>query len=102
MAPRIKALVEPTMLAWARETASLPQEQAAQALDVPLERLQAWEKEGDDGPTVNQLKRMAERYKRPLSVFFLPAPPKDFQPLRDFRRLPGAIDRRFSAQLAYE
>jgi len=38
------------------------------ALDVPLERLQAWEKEGNDQtPTVNQLKRMAERYKRPLS-----------------------------------
>ena len=59
------------------------------ALDVPLERLQAWEKEGNDQtPTVNQLKRMAERYKRPLSVFYLSAPPKDFLPLRDFRRLP--------------
>jgi Zn-dependent peptidase ImmA (M78 family) len=45
---------------------------------------------------------MAERYKRPLSVFYLPAPPKDFLPLRDFRRLPGTVDHRFSAQLAYE
>ena len=91
------------MLAWARKTASLTQEEAAQMLDVPLERLQAWEMEGrDDAPTVNQLKRMAERYKRPLSVFYLPAPPHDFQPLRDFRRLPGTIERRFGAQLAYE
>jgi transcriptional regulator with XRE-family HTH domain len=103
MAARIKALVEPAMLVWARKTASLTQEEAALALEVPLERLQAWEKEGnDETPTVNQLKRMAERYKRPLSVFYLAAPPNDFQPLRDFRRLPGTVDHRFSAQLAYE
>ena len=103
MAARIKALVEPAMLVWARKTASLTQEEAALALEVPLDRLQAWEKEGnDETPTVNQLKRMAERYKRPLSVFYLPAPPNDFQPLRDFRRLPGTVDHRFSAQLAYE
>ena len=89
------------MLVWARETASLTPEEAANALDVTVERLLAWEK-GDGQPTVNQLRRMAERYKRPLSVFFLPEPPKDFQPLRDFRRLPGVADRRFSAQLAYE
>jgi transcriptional regulator with XRE-family HTH domain len=67
------------MLVWARKTASLTQEEASVALDVPLERLQAWEKErNDQTPTVNQLKRMAERYKRPLSVFYLSAPPKDF------------------------
>jgi Zn-dependent peptidase ImmA (M78 family)/transcriptional regulator with XRE-family HTH domain len=103
MSARIKALIEPAMLVWARKTASLTQEEAALALDVPLERLQAWEKEGnDETPTVNQLKRIAERYKRPLSVFYLPAPPKDFQPLRDFRRLPGTGDHRFSVQLAYE
>jgi DNA-binding transcriptional regulator YiaG len=46
MAARIKALVEPAMLVWARKTASLTQEEASVALDVPLERLQAWEKEG--------------------------------------------------------
>jgi Zn-dependent peptidase ImmA (M78 family) len=58
--------------------------------------------EGGDSPTVNQLRRLAERCKRPLSVFYLPEPPQDFQALRDFRRLPSARDRRFSPQLAYE
>jgi Zn-dependent peptidase ImmA (M78 family)/DNA-binding XRE family transcriptional regulator len=101
MATRIKALVEPAMLVWARETASLSQEEAAHALTVPVERIQEWER-GDDSPTVNQLRRLAERYKRPLSVFYLPEPPQGFQALRDFRRLPGAVDRRFSPQLAYE
>jgi Zn-dependent peptidase ImmA (M78 family)/transcriptional regulator with XRE-family HTH domain len=101
MAARIKALVEPAMLVWARETASLSQEVAAHAFGVPVERIQEWER-GDDSPTVNQLRRMAERYKRPLSVFYLPEPPQGFNVLRDFRRLPGAADPRFSPQLAYE
>jgi Zn-dependent peptidase ImmA (M78 family)/transcriptional regulator with XRE-family HTH domain len=101
MATRIKALVEPAMLVWARESASLNQEEAAHALTLPVERIQGWER-GDDSPTVNQLRRLAERYKRPLSVFYLPEPPQGFQALRDFRRLPGTVDRRFSPQLAYE
>jgi Zn-dependent peptidase ImmA (M78 family)/transcriptional regulator with XRE-family HTH domain len=101
MATRIKALVEPAMLVWARETASLTQEEVAHALGVPVERIKGWES-GDDGPTVNQLRTLAERCKRPLSVFYLPEPPRDFQALRDFRRLPGVRDRMFSPQLAYE
>jgi Zn-dependent peptidase ImmA (M78 family) len=101
MATRIKALVEPAMLVWARETASLSQEETAHALAVPVERIQEWER-GGDSPTVNQLRRLAERYKRPLSVFYLPEPPQGFQALRDFRRLPGVAERRFSPQLAYE
>jgi Zn-dependent peptidase ImmA (M78 family)/transcriptional regulator with XRE-family HTH domain len=101
MATRIKALVEPAMLVWARETASLTQEEAAHTLSVPVERIKEWES-GDDSPTVNQLRRLADRYKRPLSVFYLPEPPRDFQALRDFRRVPGLRDRRYSPQLAYE
>jgi Zn-dependent peptidase ImmA (M78 family)/DNA-binding XRE family transcriptional regulator len=101
MATRIKALVEPAMLVWARETATLTQDEVAKALGVVVGRIQEWEK-GEDSPTVNQLRRLAERCKRPLSVFYLPEPPQDFQSLRDFRRLPSARDRRFSPQLAYE
>ena len=32
------------MLVWARETASLTQEEAAHALGVPVERIQEWER----------------------------------------------------------
>jgi transcriptional regulator with XRE-family HTH domain len=75
------------------------QDEVAHALGVPVERIREWEK-GDASPTVNQLRRFAERCKRPLSVFYLPEPPRDFQALRDFRRLPSVRDRRFSPQLA--
>lgn len=89
------------MLVWARETASLTQDEVAKALGVVVERIREWEK-GEDSPTVNQLRRLAERCKRPLSVFYLPEPPQDFQALRDLRRLPSARNRQFSPQLAYE
>ncbi|HZP79062.1 MAG TPA: XRE family transcriptional regulator [Pseudolabrys sp.] len=101
MPARIKALVEPGLLIWARESASLGQQELADALDVQLERIQAWES-GTDRPSLAQLRRIAKKCKRPLSVFYLPEPPQDFQPLRDFRRLAGAATQQFSSELAYE
>ncbi len=101
MAERIKALVEPVLLVWARKTASISFEDAAKAIGVTPERLDAWE-EGREAPTINQLRKLAAKYKRPLSVFFLPEPPKDFQPLRDFRRLPDTPPGVYSAKLTFE
>ncbi|UGY17940.1 hypothetical protein HAP48_0011205 [Bradyrhizobium septentrionale] len=43
---------------------------------------------------------MADHYKRPVSLFYLKQPPKGWQPIRDFRRLPGA-EGGFSPQLTY-
>jgi Zn-dependent peptidase ImmA (M78 family) len=101
MAERIKALVEPSLLVWARKTASLTLEDAAKAYGVPIEKIEAWES-SEDRPTIGQLKKIATATKRPLAVFYLPAPPSDFQPLKDFRRLPDVGERRYSARLAYE
>lgn len=100
MAARTPALVEPPMLVWARERASLSQDQAAQKLNLAPEKLAAIEV-GEAGLSMAQLRKMAEVYKRPVSVFFLPEPPLDFQPLRDLRRLevmPGPM----SKALAFE
>lgn len=55
-----------------------------------MERLASWE-QGERRPTIPQLRKLARAYKRPLAVFYLPKPPKDFLALRDFRRLPGEI-----------
>jgi Zn-dependent peptidase ImmA (M78 family)/transcriptional regulator with XRE-family HTH domain len=72
----------------------------AHKVGVELERLEAWEN-GDEGLSIPQLKKLAEVYKRPLSVFFLPEPPKDFQALKDLRRL-QVVPGRMSKELAYE
>jgi Zn-dependent peptidase ImmA (M78 family) len=83
------ALVEPSVLRWARESIDLSAEAAARKIGVPDDRVQAWEA-GEAQPTIAQLRKAAEVYKRSLAVFFLPVPPAGFDTLRDFRRHEGS------------
>jgi Zn-dependent peptidase ImmA (M78 family) len=95
----IRANVNAELLAWARRTAGLTLEDAARKINnVSPDRLSAWE-EGADRPTVKQLYKMAEVYKRPLGTFFLSELPKDFTIPRDFRRLPGEVAGTYSPAL---
>jgi Zn-dependent peptidase ImmA (M78 family)/transcriptional regulator with XRE-family HTH domain len=98
MARTPDALINPELLVWARRAAGFEAEAAAERLRVAPERLRAWEA-GEAPPTVAQLRAVARLYKRPLAVFYLPEPPLDFQPLRDFRRLPEAELGRLSPEL---
>lgn len=52
---------------------------------MTVERLQEWE-EGSLAPTYKQLQTMAEKYRRPVAVLYLPSPPKQFDALREYRR----------------
>jgi Zn-dependent peptidase ImmA (M78 family)/DNA-binding XRE family transcriptional regulator len=94
-----KALIKAELLGWARNRAKVTVDDAAKAVDVEPETLKAWEA-GDETPTVSQLRNLAGKYHFPLAVFYLPKPPADFTPLRDFRRLPEVTDRTISAELA--
>lgn len=98
MARTPDALVKPQLLVWARETLGLSVEEAAKKANVAAARLAAWE-EGEQRPTIAQLRKLGEIYKRPLAVFYLPEPPKAFRPLSDFRRLPDAQAGRWSPAL---
>lgn len=99
MAP-VKALIKPELLVWARKSASINIDDVAKAVNVSAERLAQWES-GEDAPTVNQLRTLANKYKFPLAIFYLPEPPRDFQPLRDFRRLTEFEDGTLSPHLAF-
>jgi Zn-dependent peptidase ImmA (M78 family)/DNA-binding XRE family transcriptional regulator len=94
-----KALIKPELLGWARNRAKVTVDDAAKTANVDPETLEGWEV-GDDAPTVSQLRALAGKYHFPLAVFYLPKPPTDFAPLRDFRRLPNPTDRTISAELA--
>ncbi len=94
-----KALIKSEILGWARNRAKVTVADAAKAANVEPETLEGWEA-GHDTPTVSQLRNLAGKYHFPLAVFYLPKPPTDFAPLRDFRRLPNADDRTISAELA--
>lgn len=95
-----KALVKPELLVWTRNRAKVRAEDAAKAANVDVERLEAWER-GDDAPSVGQLRLLAAKYHFPLAVFYLPEPPADFLPLRDFRRLPDTDDGTITPNLAF-
>jgi transcriptional regulator with XRE-family HTH domain len=98
MSRSIPALVKPALLIWARERAGLPLEEAASRLGIEVERLQQWE-QGTDRPSIAQLRKIGELYKRPLAVFFLSEPPQGFDPQREFRRLQGVTPQTESPEL---
>lgn len=82
-----EALIDPALLEWARKSGGFDVETASRRLGVVPARMAAWEA-GEARPTIAQLRKLAGIYKRPLAIFYLPEPPTDFQPLRDYRRLP--------------
>ena len=94
----IPALVKPKLLEWARESLGLSIAQAAERTKFELETLKAWE-EGTDAPSIAQLRKLGEAYKRPIAVFFLAEPPQGFAPQREFRRLAGILPGKESPEL---
>ncbi|SOZ71247.1 putative Zn peptidase (plasmid) [Cupriavidus taiwanensis] len=86
--------VNPRVLTWARETAGLSLEEAAQALQLGgvrkpgHEALAAYER-GDTAPSRPLLTRMAKQYRRPLLAFYLAQPPRRGDRGEDFRTLPA-------------
>ncbi len=80
-----KAFITPNVLEWARESARMSEETAANKVAVSIDKLREWE-EGISQPTIRQAQTLAKAYKRPFALFFLPEIPRDFQPLQDFRK----------------
>ena len=101
MSSIIRAIIKPELLIWARESAGLSIEVAAKKVGVKQDRLNKWEK-GELQPTIKQLRTLGKIYKRPLAVFYLPKPPKKFQPPREFRQFPGTGIYEYSPNLRFE
>ena len=89
-------ILNPKILSWARETASLSLDQAAHAVGIKesrgrsgADRLAALEA-GEEDPSRSQLVRMTKVYRRSLLVFYLDHPPTKGDRGQDFRTLPGS------------
>lgn len=87
--------LNPHILTWARDTAALSLDEAANALGFKdthdrtgAERLQAMET-GKEEPSRSVLLKMAQTYHRSLLVFYLSEPPRTGDRGQDFRRAPG-------------
>ena len=93
-------MVNPAVLAWARETSGLSPEEAVKKLDMraargigPLDRLEALET-GEAVPTQKMLIRMAKHYRRPLVALYLRDIPPKGPDDREFRLVPEMASRR--------
>ena len=85
---RQTALITPAVIKWSREKAHYDLEVVAKKIGVNPEKLKEWEN-GKNLPTMTQARKMSQVYRRPLAVFYLPHPPKDFPLLKDFRTVEG-------------
>jgi Zn-dependent peptidase ImmA (M78 family) len=84
MADKNPLKIAPDLFRWARESVGLPLPVAAKRIGVKPEKLEEWE--GKEAlPTPRQLEKAADAYKRPVAMFFLPAPPEEPPLPIDFR-----------------
>jgi Zn-dependent peptidase ImmA (M78 family)/transcriptional regulator with XRE-family HTH domain len=95
-------LTKPQILTWARDELRIDVPTVAKRFNKLPATIESWES-GDESPTFNQLKELANYYKRPLAVFFLPkVPPKSPLP-HDYRTLSESKQGEYSKKtlLAY-
>ncbi|MBP5859130.1 ImmA/IrrE family metallo-endopeptidase [Marivibrio halodurans] len=83
--------INPALLQWARESAGLSREELADVAGIKgargrsaEERIASWEA-GENAPTRPQLLKLAKGLMRPVTTFYLPAPPIESDELPDFR-----------------
>ncbi len=81
--------VPPQVMTWIRESSGYSIEAVSQELDLPLDCVIKWET-GDKKPTIDNLRELSKAFNRSLSAFFLPAPLKERDPPRDYRRFPDS------------
>lgn len=98
---RIRALVTPRVLEWARNEAGFELDEAAGRSGYKARSIEAWE-QGTSYPSVPQAKKLARLYARPLALFYLSQPPpSSFPKLPDFRRLPADEPPRIGPELRF-
>jgi Zn-dependent peptidase ImmA (M78 family)/transcriptional regulator with XRE-family HTH domain len=80
--------VQPELLRWACERSRIDELE----LSVRFPHAYAWER-GDKQPTLKQLEAFARATHTPLGYFFLPEPPVERLPIRDFRTVGEDVAR---------
>ena len=68
--------INPDILKWARERSGYAVEAIATFLKKDASIVNDWES-GERAPTYIQLEKLADKYKRPIALFFFPEPPEE-------------------------
>lgn len=93
-----KALVNPEIVAWARERSGYSPGLLARKLNTRVSRYLSWE-DGQDQPTFKQAQKLANAVHIPFGYFFLPKPPIESLPIPDLRTVEGRGVRQPSPEL---
>jgi len=101
MPSKILALAEPKLLEWARRCLNMSIGQAARKIRVKEEQLESWE-DGITQPTIAQLRKIANVYKKPIATFYMSEPPHGYTIMRDFRRAAEVGEAPLSSGLCLE
>jgi Zn-dependent peptidase ImmA (M78 family)/DNA-binding XRE family transcriptional regulator len=75
---RNDALITPQLLIWARERVNMPVDLAAKAAGVAVDKYRSWET-GEQLPTINQAKKVAQKVKIPYAWLYLDSPPEKYK-----------------------
>ena len=68
--------INPTIIKWARERSGYTLREVAKSLNRAVATISNWES-GAAAPTYVQLEKLADKYKRPVALFFFPEPPQE-------------------------
>ena len=68
--------INPTIVKWARERSGYTLQEVAKSLNRDVATISDWES-GAAAPTYLQLEKLADKYKRPVAMFFFPEPPQE-------------------------
>ena len=68
--------INPTIVKWARERSGYTLQEVAKSLNRDVATISNWES-GAAAPTYIQLEKLADKYKRPVAMFFFPEPPQE-------------------------
>ena len=68
--------INPDIVRWARERSGYTLQEIAKSLNRDVTTISNWES-GAAAPTYVQLETLADKYKRPVAMFFFPEPPQE-------------------------
>lgn len=83
----LKIEVNPQVFKWLRTSSGWSVDDVSKCLNTSVEHVEAIE-QGQWQPTLTQLKKLSNAYKRPLATFFLSKPIDDPPLPKDYRMLP--------------
>ena len=68
--------INPTIIKWARERSGYTLAEVAKYVHKDVETISNWES-GEGAPTYAQLEKLADKFKRPIALFFFPEVPQE-------------------------